>query len=100
VKLVNNGNAHLTPLNPLLKRLAVCLDDLVAMEGIDHKSCRELKEKLTSHTFNLLVVGQFNRGKPPLEKRQVTNNREKMSSSPAARLSMRLSSDWMRSGSG
>lgn len=49
-----------------MKRLAACLDELDAVEGIDRDACGELKEKLTSHTFNLLVVGQFNRGKTTL----------------------------------
>lgn len=49
-----------------MKRLAACLDEIATVEGIDHKACSELKDKLTSHTFNLLVVGQFNRGKTTL----------------------------------
>jgi hypothetical protein len=51
--------------NPLLKSLNACLDDPAAVEGIDHDVCRELKEKLCSHSFNLLVVGQVSRGKTP-----------------------------------
>lgn len=55
-----------TSLYSILKRLAACLDELTAVEGIDLSACRELKDKLASHTFNLLVVGQFNRGKTTL----------------------------------
>jgi GTPase SAR1 family protein len=54
------------PLTPFLHSLNTCLEDLAAVEGIDHDACRELKEKLRSHSFNLLVVGQFNRGKTTL----------------------------------
>ncbi|HTP67199.1 MAG TPA: dynamin family protein [Geobacteraceae bacterium] len=63
---MNNGNACSTPLYPLMERLAVCLDDLITVEGTDYKACSELKDKLSSHAFNLLVVGQFNRGKTTL----------------------------------
>ncbi len=49
-----------------MKELAASLEELAAVEGVDREACNELKEKLTSHTFNLLVVGQFNRGKTTL----------------------------------
>ncbi len=62
----NDTGTQPTPLYPILKSLAASLDELVTVEGIDRDACKELKVKLTSHTFNLLVVGQFNRGKTTL----------------------------------
>lgn len=52
--------------NSHTKRLIVCLDALAAIEGIDVDACHMLTEKLASQTFNILVVGQFNRGKTTL----------------------------------
>lgn len=49
-----------------LKMLTACINDLIAMEGVDAEACCELLEKLASHTFNILIVGQFNRGKTTL----------------------------------
>ncbi len=51
---------------PVLGILHKCITDLLAVEGADEGACRALKEKLCSHTFNILVVGQFNRGKTTL----------------------------------
>lgn len=65
MKIVSNG-VQPPPLHPLLERLAACLDELAAVAGVDRDACGELKEKLATHTFNLLVVGQFNRGKTTL----------------------------------
>ena len=51
---------------PQMKRFTACLDELIAIEEVDSAACHELKEKLASQTFNILVVGQFNRGKTTL----------------------------------
>ncbi len=65
MKIVSDG-IQPPPLHPLLEKLSTCLDELAAVAGVDHDACGELKEKFTAHTFNLLVVGQFNRGKTTL----------------------------------
>lgn len=46
--------------------LATCINDLIAVEGVEADACLDLAEKLDSHAFNILVVGQFNRGKTTL----------------------------------
>lgn len=62
--------SDLTPqplsLYPVLKSLVSCLDELAVVDGVDPGACGELREKIASHTFNLLVVGQYNRGKTTL----------------------------------
>jgi GTPase SAR1 family protein len=45
------------------ERLVHCLDALSAIRSVASTDCEELKERLTSNTFNLVVVGQFKRGK-------------------------------------
>ena len=50
-----------------LKRdLLQCTDDLLAVENIRECPCEELREKIRSNAFNLVVVGQFKRGKTSL----------------------------------
>ena len=49
-----------------IKRLTACLDEFASIEGVDADACNALTKKLASHTFNILVVGQFNRGKTTL----------------------------------
>lgn len=46
--------------------LLTCIDRLEVVEGIDSGACRVLREKLSSQQFNLLVMGQFKRGKSTL----------------------------------
>ena len=50
-------------LYPLLEALDACIEDFAGLEGISGESCRELREKIASQTFNLVVAGQFKRGK-------------------------------------
>ncbi len=45
------------------ERLAHCLDALSAISSVASADCQELKERLCSNIFNLVVVGQFKRGK-------------------------------------
>lgn len=42
------------------------IDALLETDGVGECPCDELREKLASNTFNLLVVGQFKRGKTSL----------------------------------
>ncbi|MHC1728662.1 MAG: dynamin family protein [Syntrophobacteraceae bacterium] len=39
------------------------IDEMLALVLTDRQSCLEMKEKLEANTFNLVVVGQFKRGK-------------------------------------
>ncbi|MDA8325775.1 MAG: dynamin family protein [Nitrospiraceae bacterium] len=40
-----------------------CLDEMLAMESVRGCPCEELREKIEANTFNIVVVGQFKRGK-------------------------------------
>jgi GTPase SAR1 family protein len=46
--------------------LVQCIDAMLAMECIRGCPCEELREKIDTNTFNLVVVGQFKRGKTSL----------------------------------
>ncbi len=46
--------------------LLQCIDELLGVENIPHNVCIELNEKVMMNTFNLVVVGQFKRGKTSL----------------------------------
>jgi GTP-binding protein EngB required for normal cell division len=50
-----------------LKRdLLQCIDHMLALENIRGCPCEELRDKIRTNTFNLVVVGQFKRGKTSL----------------------------------
>ncbi|HTT13923.1 MAG TPA: dynamin family protein [Burkholderiaceae bacterium] len=44
-------------------RLAQCLDAAMSLHGVDLEACRRLKARLAEGVFNLVVAGEFNRGK-------------------------------------
>jgi GTPase SAR1 family protein len=46
--------------------LLECMDEMLAIENIRDCACGDLKEKIRSNSFNLVVVGQFKRGKTSL----------------------------------
>ncbi len=46
--------------------LLACTDEMLAIENIRGCGCEELREKIRSNAFNLVVVGQFKRGKTSL----------------------------------
>lgn len=50
----------------LKEELSQCIDSLSATEGIVGCPCKELKEKIQNNVFNLVVLGQFKRGKTTL----------------------------------
>jgi len=50
----------------LKEELLKCIDEMLAIENIPGCPCEELKEKVQSNTFNLVVLGQFKRGKTSL----------------------------------
>ncbi len=46
--------------------LLACIDELLAIESVRGCPCEELREKIRADAFNLVVVGQFKRGKTSL----------------------------------
>ena len=46
--------------------LLQCTDDMLSIENIRECPCEELREKIRANVFNLVVVGQFKRGKTSL----------------------------------
>ena len=50
----------------LKEELLRCIDSVVAIEGISGSPCDELREKIQNNVFNLIVLGQFKRGKTSL----------------------------------
>jgi GTP-binding protein EngB required for normal cell division len=46
--------------------LLQCIDGMLSMESIRGCPCEELREKIEANAFNLVVVGQFKRGKTSL----------------------------------
>ncbi len=50
----------------LKEELLRCIDSMFAIENIPGCPCEELKEKVQNNTFNLVVLGQFKRGKTSL----------------------------------
>ncbi len=50
-----------------LKRLVIrCIDEMLSVESLRGCPCEELREKIETNTFNLVVVGQFKLGKTSL----------------------------------
>ncbi|MEW6116493.1 MAG: dynamin family protein [Nitrospirota bacterium] len=50
----------------LKAELLRCIDEVSAIEYLRGCPCEELREKIATNTFNLIVVGQFKRGKTSL----------------------------------
>ncbi len=50
----------------LKNKLLRCIDEMLDIEAIRGCPCEELREKIEKNTFNLVVVGQFKRGKTSL----------------------------------
>jgi len=59
-------SALLSSYAQLKDRLLDCTDEMLAIENIRGCGCEELREKIRSNAFNLVVVGQFKRGKTSL----------------------------------
>ncbi len=47
----------------LKSELLCCIDEMLAMDSVRGCPCEELREKIETNAFNLVVVGQFKRGK-------------------------------------
>ncbi len=43
-----------------------CIDEMLGVDAVRGCPCEELREKIETNTFNLVVVGQFKRGKTSL----------------------------------
>lgn len=50
----------------LKNELLRCINEMLTIEAIRGCPCEELREKIEKNTFNLVVVGQFKRGKTSL----------------------------------
>jgi GTPase SAR1 family protein len=50
----------------LKEQLTECINSILTMDGIASEICEELGEKLENNVFNLVVLGQFKRGKTSL----------------------------------
>jgi len=50
----------------LKEELVKCIDSILTIEGIPGSICKELREKIDNNVFNLVVLGQFKRGKTTL----------------------------------
>ncbi len=50
----------------LKNELLGCIDEMLTIEAVRDCPCEELREKMQTNTFNLVVVGQFKRGKTSL----------------------------------
>ncbi len=50
----------------LKEELLKCIDSMSFIEGIPGCPCEELKDKIQENAFNLVVLGQFKRGKTTL----------------------------------
>ncbi len=48
------------------EELVKCIDSILTIEGITGDICKELREKIDNNVFNLVVLGQFKRGKTSL----------------------------------
>lgn len=56
----------ITTYSNLKNELLRCINEMLTIEVIRSCPCEELREKIQKNTFNLVVVGQFKRGKTSL----------------------------------
>ncbi|MCX8026462.1 MAG: dynamin family protein [Thermodesulfovibrionales bacterium] len=47
-------------------KLLQCIDELLSMDYVNKELCQEIRQKLSDNVFNLVVLGQFKRGKTSL----------------------------------
>jgi len=50
----------------LKEELVKCIDSILTIESITNGICEEVREKIENNVFNLVVLGQFKRGKTSL----------------------------------
>lgn len=56
----------ITTYSNLKNELLKCIDEMLTIEAVRGCPCEDLREKIEKNTFNLVVVGQFKRGKTSL----------------------------------
>jgi len=70
VKMESSGrmtkSSEISGYSQLKDEILRCIDVLLTIEAVRGCPCEELREKLVTNTFNLVVVGQFKRGKTSL----------------------------------
>lgn len=59
-------SSSISDYSQLKNGLLQCIDEILTVENVRGFPCEELKEKIRTNTFNLVVVGQFKRGKTSL----------------------------------
>ena len=62
----SSQTSSISAYHQLKNQLFKCIDDMLAVEHIRGCPCEELRDKIRTNTFNLVVVGQFKRGKTSL----------------------------------
>jgi GTP-binding protein EngB required for normal cell division len=60
------GASAVSKYSHLKNELLRCIDEMLTIEAIRGCPCEELREKVEKNRFNLVVVGQFKRGKTSL----------------------------------
>jgi GTPase SAR1 family protein len=63
---MSETSSALSAYSQLKGKLLRSIDEMLAMESIRGCPCEELREKIEADVFNLVVVGQFKRGKTSL----------------------------------
>jgi GTPase Era involved in 16S rRNA processing len=61
-----NTSSAMSAYSNLKKDLLRCVDEMLSIESIRGCPCEELRAKIETNAFNLVVVGQFKRGKTSL----------------------------------
>ncbi len=64
--IVGTDTAAISKYSHLKEKILRCIDEMLTVECIRGRQCEELREKIEASTFNLVVVGQFKRGKTSL----------------------------------
>lgn len=65
-EITESKSSAVSKYSHLKNELLRCIDEMLTIEAIRGCPCEELREKIEKNTFNLVVVGQFKRGKTSL----------------------------------
>ncbi|MGD0886332.1 MAG: dynamin family protein [Thermodesulfovibrionales bacterium] len=63
---MSETSSALSSYSQLKGELLSSIDEMLGIDAIRSRPCKELQEKIETNTFNLVVVGQFKRGKTSL----------------------------------
>jgi GTPase Era involved in 16S rRNA processing len=66
VERMSETSSALSSYSQLKGELLSSIDEMLGIDAIRSRPCKELQEKIETNTFNLVVVGQFKRGKTSL----------------------------------